>query len=190
MGNRDRLLEAALHCLYGIGYARTTTRDIAGHAGVSLAAIGYHFGSKEALLDEALRQAIEKWGDELAQTVSRYLPSKDSDTPEQRFARTWDAVIESLDEHRPLWAVQYELIAHVARTPQLRVGMDEATRRARHELFTLFAGGDGDDQEFPKAGMLLQALLLGVVGLWFATPDDAPHGADVTAGLRELARNL
>lgn len=40
------------------GFARTTSRDIANTAGVSLAAIGYHFGSTVALLNTALIEAM------------------------------------------------------------------------------------------------------------------------------------
>ncbi|MGC2657956.1 MAG: helix-turn-helix domain-containing protein, partial [Bryobacteraceae bacterium] len=61
MGNRDALLLAAKSCLLEKGYLRTTARDIASSAGVSLAAIGYHFSSKEALLTEALLLAFEDW---------------------------------------------------------------------------------------------------------------------------------
>ena len=65
MGNREDLLNGAKVCLLEKGYARTTARDIASASGVSLAAIGYHFGSKEALLGEALQQALAEWGDVL-----------------------------------------------------------------------------------------------------------------------------
>ena len=58
MGNREQLLDGALACLYDKGYARTTARDIASAAGVSLAAIGYHFGTTEVLLNAALLRAM------------------------------------------------------------------------------------------------------------------------------------
>lgn len=62
MGNREALLTAARACLLERGYAKTSARDIASAAGVSLAAIGYHFGSKENLLAQAVTEAV---GDEL-----------------------------------------------------------------------------------------------------------------------------
>ena len=54
MGNREALIEGAKTCLMEKGYNRTTARDIATAAGVSLAAIGYHFGSKDDLMNEAM----------------------------------------------------------------------------------------------------------------------------------------
>jgi AcrR family transcriptional regulator len=61
MGNREALLEGAKRCLLEKGYAKTTARDIADAAGVSLAAIGYHYGSKESLLEQAFMAAMEEW---------------------------------------------------------------------------------------------------------------------------------
>ena len=61
MGNREALLEGAKRCLLEKGYAKTTARDIADAAGVSLAAIGYHYGSKESLLEQAFMVAMEEW---------------------------------------------------------------------------------------------------------------------------------
>jgi hypothetical protein len=43
------------------GYARTTARDIAAAAGTSMAAIGYHFRSKDALLMAAMLEAFDEW---------------------------------------------------------------------------------------------------------------------------------
>src|SRR6266513_2317004 len=52
--HREQLVKGAIKCLQTKGYARTTTRDIAAASGANLASIGYHFGSKEALLNEAM----------------------------------------------------------------------------------------------------------------------------------------
>lgn len=46
---RQRLIEAALDVFGRLGFEGATTRQIAKQAGVNLAAIVYHFGSKEAL---------------------------------------------------------------------------------------------------------------------------------------------
>ena len=69
MGNREDLLAGALACLKTKGWAATTVRDIAAAAGVNHAAIGYHFGSREALLIEAFTQAMDEWGTETEAAV-------------------------------------------------------------------------------------------------------------------------
>ena len=53
-----QLVEGALRCVRDKGLASTTSRDIAAAAGVNLAGITYHFGSKEELLAEALLTAV------------------------------------------------------------------------------------------------------------------------------------
>src|SRR5580698_1273720 len=68
--NRAALLKGARQCLEEIGYARTTARDVAAAAGVSLGAIGYHFGSKEELLNEAIAEGFRDWTASFAPLVS------------------------------------------------------------------------------------------------------------------------
>ena len=50
MGHREELLDGAAQCLYDKGFGRTTARDVVAASGTNLASIGYHFGSKDALL--------------------------------------------------------------------------------------------------------------------------------------------
>jgi TetR/AcrR family transcriptional regulator, regulator of cefoperazone and chloramphenicol sensitivity len=54
---RTRLLETAVTVFAEKGFAATTIRMIAGRARVNVAAINYHFGSKEGLYREVLRYA-------------------------------------------------------------------------------------------------------------------------------------
>ena len=78
MGNKEALLAGAKRCLYEKGYARTTVRDLASAANVSMAAIGYHFGSREALLNTALIEANEEWGETLASVLQVETPASAS----------------------------------------------------------------------------------------------------------------
>jgi AcrR family transcriptional regulator len=48
---KDRILDAAERLIADQGYSATSLRHIIADAGVNLAAIHYHFGSKEELLD-------------------------------------------------------------------------------------------------------------------------------------------
>lgn len=51
---RDRILEAALDLFASRGFQSTTVRDIAAAAGVNIALINYHFGSKEQLYKDLI----------------------------------------------------------------------------------------------------------------------------------------
>jgi AcrR family transcriptional regulator len=63
-GTQERILEATFRLLHQDGYARLSTRDIAGAAGVNHALIHYYFRTKDKLvmaaLDEANRRLTER----------------------------------------------------------------------------------------------------------------------------------
>src|ERR671919_1149027 len=58
---RAALLEAAIECIQEKGYTRTTARDIVAAAGSHLPSINYYYGSKDALMDEALVESARRW---------------------------------------------------------------------------------------------------------------------------------
>jgi len=165
-GNKAALLAAARTCLRDKGYARTTARDISTAAGVSLAAIGYHFGSKEALLDAALVDAVRDWGD----TLEAIGAEDHGSSPAERVRAVWRRVMASAADDRALWAVQLELVAAAARDPERAAAVAAENAHARTALAELFG--------LPaEHGGLLQMLLLGAVSRLLLDPDDV-MGAD------------
>lgn len=79
MGHREDLLEGAKKCLVEKGFVRTTARDIVKASGANLASIGYHYGSKDALMTEAFIAVIQEWGDQFTAGVKgRAAPSSAS----------------------------------------------------------------------------------------------------------------
>ncbi|MBL8343512.1 MAG: TetR/AcrR family transcriptional regulator [Rubrivivax sp.] len=57
---KGRILDATFRCLATRGYAALRVRDIAEEAGVNVALINYHFGSKDQLVLDVLDAANEK----------------------------------------------------------------------------------------------------------------------------------
>ena len=55
---KERILDAAEHLFAWNGFRGTSLRAITGTAGVNLAAVNYHFGTKEALLEAVLERRI------------------------------------------------------------------------------------------------------------------------------------
>ncbi len=129
MGNREDLLVGAKRCLYEKGYARTTARDIASASGVSLAAIGYHFGSVEALLNAAMIQSIDEWGQQLGRDLAADADRYATMAPLERFAAIWTQVVDSLDTHRSLWVATLEVAAQIERAPEVRVFLADALQQ-------------------------------------------------------------
>jgi AcrR family transcriptional regulator len=60
---RERLVEAALRVFAGHGFEGATTREIARRAGVALAALPYHFTTKEALWRAAADRVFGRLGE-------------------------------------------------------------------------------------------------------------------------------
>jgi AcrR family transcriptional regulator len=182
MGNREELLAGAMRCLRSKGFARTTARDIAASSGVSLAAIGYHFGSKEALLTQALVQATGEWVEEFGAILTSDLDA--SATPVERFERTWARLLESFAAHRQLWAANFEVSPYIDAMPEVRQVMAAAQQHARLGLARLFLGVTDDQRSAQDAGAFYYALLAGVMIQWLVDPNKAPSAADLVHGLR------
>ena len=196
MGNREALVDGAKACLLEKGYSRTTARDIATAAGVSLAAIGYHFGSKEALLTEAMRTLlIDEWATEVAgAAVGTAVDRAVARGPHDQFAATWRQIIGSLSNPRlrALWAVQFEVLSLGATMPELVAELSKLQGEAREGLAQLFGGvgPDADPEEVQAVGSLMQALLLGVVAQVMFDPETAPTGEQLAQSLRSLADRI
>jgi AcrR family transcriptional regulator len=190
MGNREDLLAAAKRCLYEKGYARTTARDIAAASGVSLAAIGYHFGSKDALMNAARIEAIGEWWDELGRTLAADA-DPDAD-PMERFEAIWTRVVESFDTHRPLWTASFELIVQLDQAPEVRKAVADAQERARLGLAALFHRLDPatDEKKAWAVGSFYLALLPGVMAQWLIDPEHAPTGRDLAEALRTIVADV
>lgn len=186
MGNREDLLAGARRCLYEKGYARTTARDIAAASGVSLAAIGYHFGSVEALLNTAMIEAIDEWGQEIGRTLAADAQLYAAMQPLERFAAIWTRVLSSLDTQRRLWVATLEVAAQIERAPEVRAFLADALQQGRLGLAQLFQGIDpvADEHTAWMVGSLYQALMSGVVVQWLADPARAPSGDDLANALR------
>ena len=187
MSNRDDLLAGAKKCLLEKGYSRTTARDIAQASGVSLAAIGYHFGSKDTLMNEAMFQAIGEWGDRLEEAFAKAGPGL---SVQERFARVFDDISATFDENQALWMASFELIIEVDRIPGAREMFRKAIPEARKGLANLILGVSedeiGPDMEL-GAGAVLYSLMAGLLIQRFADTERTPAGADLARGLRQLA---
>jgi AcrR family transcriptional regulator len=193
VGNREALLQAAKRCLFEQGYGNTTARDIATAAGTSLAAIGYHYGSTEALLNAAMIEAMGEWGDQIAVTLAQEAPADDTagadEDPLSHFQRFWERVLESFADQRQIWAASFELFGLVDRVPEIRRQLAVATEESRVGLGELFGGVDpATDLERARAvGSFYHALISGVIAQWLIDPERAPTAEQITEGLRIVA---
>ncbi len=190
MGNREDLLAGALTCLLDKGWARTTVRDIAAAAGVNHAAIGYHFGSRDALLTEAFMQAFEEWGDEIGAAVAASLAPDAS--PHERYVAFWRQAIESFRAKPKLWTATVEASLQLDHAPRVREALRRGMGEGRSGLAAGLLGAPETslDPAALRVGSIQLALISGVMLQWLVDPDGAPGPEDIAAGLTALARQI
>jgi AcrR family transcriptional regulator len=191
MGNREDLIAGAKRCLIEKGYAQTTARDIASASGVSLAAIGYHFGSKDALMNQALYESIGDWGDEVERALSE--EGVPTDDPLRRFESIMDRTIASFGgPGGGLWAAQIELLSLLGHHEELRTFLASVQRDAADGLAELFLGIDPaqDPESARTAGSLLHAMFIGIMVKWFMNPKQALSAHELAEGLRIIAEHM
>ncbi|MFE5091716.1 TetR/AcrR family transcriptional regulator [Streptomyces sp. NPDC056638] len=190
MGHREDLLEGAKRCLLEKGYARTTARDIVAASGTNLASIGYHYGSKEALLNLAFLKVTEEWGDVLTER-----PDVDDDrgdggpqSPLDQFRDTWERVIDSYGQTRSVWQLQMEVVSRIDQDPELQKALAGPQREGRDGLAENMLGIDPetDPEKARVAGLFCQALLAGVMVQWLMDSESAPSAQDLTDGLKAV----
>ena len=186
MGNREKLLEGAKRCLYEKGFAHSTARDIAAVCGANLASIGYHFGSKEALLTQAMLEELREWGDELVSV----LPGDEGSDPLARMESMWTRLVRSFVDRRALWYATFEAFAEAERSPELHDALATGYQLARPWMATLFTGQsveDVDEQTAQTVGSFLLALQAGLAAEWLLDPGHSPSGSDVAQAMRRMA---
>jgi AcrR family transcriptional regulator len=178
--HRTRLLQAARMLLREREYGNITARDLVAASSTNLGSIGYHFGSKEALLNEAIGLAFEEWaeavGDAIRGEAHAGLPAL--------MANSLRVVLDEHDSMRPYYQAFLEALARSARSPQLRQQLATHYSRQRDRVAGWILDATGDTLEQHEARHLASLLLGTADGMLiqsFIDPDDVPTS-------RELAR--
>ncbi|HVB90503.1 MAG TPA: TetR/AcrR family transcriptional regulator [Acidimicrobiales bacterium] len=180
--NRVALLMGARKCIEQIGYARTTARDVATAAGVSLGAIGYHFGSKEELLNEAIAEGFREW-------IASFAPLVGKSDAQGIGAAARQAIpqfFHLMENSRPLLIAFIEAMAQAEHVPELRAQLADQYRQSRaaaKEMFTSTVGPQLAEAGLNPAtlGSLVLALVDGLIMQYLVDPGATPGPAQVLA---------
>lgn len=116
---RARLLQGTLACLRSRGLAGTTSRDIAAAAGVNVAAITYHYGSKDELVSRALLQAVRAWLEPARQVLAR------AGAPAAIALEAIELLRRSFDDASELLPAYFEALLQAPRRASLRQGVEQ-----------------------------------------------------------------
>ncbi|MGW0536460.1 TetR/AcrR family transcriptional regulator [Streptomyces sp. NPDC003032] len=186
MGHREDLLEGAKRCLLEKGFVRTTARDIVKESGTNLASIGYHYGSKDALLVEAFVALVEPMGEGFTASGGEESAGKDG---LERFLEVWTNILRSVPESRPIWMMTLEVITQGERLAGIRELLIKAQEQGRSGLAALFTGID--ESVIPAdvvetEGRFYTTLLNGLMVQWLFDPESATTAEQLTEGLRRV----
>jgi AcrR family transcriptional regulator len=190
MGHREDLLDGAVRCLYEKGYARTTARDVVEASGTNLGSIGYHYGGLDNLLTAALERAVENWGLQVTEVMMSTDVSELSGI--DRFEAYWNAVIASIEGHRPVLMATFDAVVQMDHAPVLRRMLANGMRDARG-LWAQAIHGIDPEAEPAKArqvGSFYQALISGVLAQVLIDPEGAPDGHDLAEALHMIAATI
>jgi AcrR family transcriptional regulator len=185
MGNREALLEGAKRCLLEKGYAKTTARDIADAAGVSLAAIGYHYGSKESLLEQAFMAAMGEWFDDEKQIARQ----KTASGSLEEFRSFFTGIIGTFPDQEPLLRLNLEIGLEGTHNPPLGAFMSSAIQLGREGLAHTLGGLDPerDGELAQQVGAFYSVLMTGIVAQYLMDRERFPSASDLAEGLRYVA---
>jgi len=140
VSNRTALLEGAKECLRTKGYAHTTARDLVAASGANLSSIGYHFGSKEALLAEAF--------DELFMEYTARLTAAAAGDPTlnalAQVAESWRRMLAEMPANESMMLAFVESIGPSVRSPELREKLADHYQRTREEVAATVRESLGD----------------------------------------------
>jgi AcrR family transcriptional regulator len=192
ISHRDQLLDGAIECLKTKGYARTTARDIATAADANLASIGYHFGSKEALLNDAIIRACEEWTTRLGEAAF----TSGSDSPLEQMGASWVAMLDSFEELRPVLIGLVEAVGQSAWSEDLRQELAAHYKTSREQVASMVRASLGEraDDTGADANVVASFLIAvcdGLVMQWLLDPEGTPTGEQLISSLGSaLARAL
>ncbi|MGW1160615.1 TetR/AcrR family transcriptional regulator [Streptomyces sp. NPDC002513] len=185
MGHREDLLEGAKRCLLEKGFARTTARDIVKASGTNLASIGYHYGSKDALLAQAYIAMVEN--------MSGAFDGGDGGAIEgapgslERFRRVWSNIVGTMREPDSMWRLSMEVMT--IDMPEVREHLSRAQREGGRGLVAVLQGvpeEEVSDETADTLGRFYMTLMTGLIAQWTFDAKTAPDGDALTEGLRRI----
>jgi len=179
--NRQALLEGALQCIEERGYAEVTTRQIAETANANVSSIAYHFGSKDALIAEALSEGFRRW---LAGFVAE-AGKAPSDDPKARLRHALETLEARLARQRGLATAFVSALSHAVHHEGLRAVLAESFEEIRTGLAS-FLELDEDGFGDLRASLLIAAFD-GLLIQWLIDPEQR---SDALRRLPELLETV
>ncbi|QPZ38882.1 TetR/AcrR family transcriptional regulator [Paramicrobacterium chengjingii] len=185
MGNREDLLAGARRVIAEQGIAKTTARDIATAAGVSLAAIGYHFGSKDRLVTEALVEALGTGiGDDLENLVLEGTGASLIDG----FSTLVNELPSVFSDNKEALLASLENVVRVLRDPRESHKLHEAVAEGYRGMAEnlVVAHPELEERQATSIARLYYVLTQSLGILWLLDPNSLPSGDELAEAVATI----
>jgi AcrR family transcriptional regulator len=165
VSNRQALLEGAIRCISERDYSEVTTREIAAAASANVASIRYHFGSKDALVAEALAEGFRRSLAEFMLAASK----STSEDPKARVHAALQTLEERLERQRGLASAFVSALSHAVHNEELRATLSQLFAEMRSG-FASYLGLDHDGLGELRASLFIAAFD-GLLIQWLLDPE-------------------
>jgi AcrR family transcriptional regulator len=187
---KTALLDAAKQLVRERGYAGASVRELAAAAGTNIAAVNYHFGTREKLLNQAVLEYFLEWGERVAEV------DVDADAePLAQLAARARQMVGDLPAAQPAFVVFLEALLQARRSPELHRQLAEHYAEQRRRAMQTIAATERGRELPPRLQEVVASYTLAVIdGLQLQAlldPDAIPTGEELALlyeGLAAAAR--
>jgi AcrR family transcriptional regulator len=187
---KTALLDAAKQLVRERGYAGASVRELAAAAGTNIAAVNYHFGTREKLLNQAVLEHFLEWGERVAEV------DVDADAePLAQLAARARQMVGDLPAAQPAFVVFLEALLQARRSPELHRQLAEHYAEQRRRAMQTIAATERGRELPPRLQTVVASYTLAVIdGLQLQAlldPDAIPTGEELALlyeGLAAAAR--
>jgi TetR/AcrR family fatty acid metabolism transcriptional regulator len=131
---RDKIIAAARELFEEKGFDSTTVREIAAGAGVNVALINYHFGSKDALLEALIEEMAN------ATHFKLHDINKSGANPEEKLQQAVDLLINKIFANKKYYQMIHRELS-MSQRPELSEKISKILKKNRHELRIIIEEG-------------------------------------------------
>lgn len=165
---RAEIVAGAMRLFAQNGYAHTTTRAIAGQAGISTGLMYHYFDSKEALLEAVFESCMAILSQAFAEAYTAAEPGR-------RIAGLLRSMFDLLERDRDFWALFYMMRGQPSVMELLGDSFRLWTTRLRDLFVAEFTCAN--HQEPILNALLLYSLVEGTIQQYLLDPDNYPLAA-------------
>ena len=148
-------------------------KEICDAAEVNIAAIHYHFGSKDELLTQALVLTQADYVEKVMAVVAQA-----GSGPHRREQRrdAWVEMVAKFEDERPLGIAFFEALVEAQRSPELKAALAESYRSMRARIAESFGHAFASDEERDAAATYVIAVSDGLLIQHLLDPEAVPTG--------------